>query len=127
MSPIVCEILAGHTEKLSQPAMSLTVTQCPVSDGSQAEDSSTTLDSTDIALSHSTRTEMMIVPQTENMGYSVRTLVEVEGPVSDGPCAGEPPILLGKAETEGDMATNGLELSDYVLTLSRVGNVELGI
>ena len=86
-----------------------------------------TLDSTNIALSHSTRTEMMIVPQTENMGCLVRTLVEVEGPVSDGPCVGEPLILLGKAETEGDRATDGLELSEYVLSLSRVGNADLGI
>ena len=70
---------------------------------------------------------MMIVPQTENMGCLVRTLVEVEGPVSDGPCVGEPLILLGKAETEGDRATDCLELFEYVLSLSRVGNADLGI
>ena len=127
MSSVVCEISAGHTEKLGRPATSSAVTQCPASDGSQAKDLPMTLDSTDIALSHSTRTEMMIVPQTENMGYLARTLVEVEGPVSDGPCIDEPPILLGKAETEGDRATNGLELFEYVLSLSRVGNADLGI
>ena len=81
MSSVVCEISAGHTEKLGRPATSSAVTQCPASDGSQAKDLPMTLDSTDIALSHSTRTEMMIVPQTENMDYLARTLVEVEGPV----------------------------------------------
>lgn len=127
MSSAVCETSTGHTEKLGRPVTSSAVTQCPVSYGSQAEGSLTTLDSTDIALPNSMRTEIMIVPQTENMGCLARTLVEVEGPVTDVPCVGEPPILLGKAETEGDKAINGLELSNYVLSLSRVGNADLGI
>jgi len=127
MSSFVCETSAGHTEKIGRPATSSAVTQCLVSDGSQAEDSSATLDSADAALTHSTRTKMMPVPQTENMGCLAKTLVEVEGPVFDGSYADEPPILLGKGETEGDRATNGLVLSDYVLSLSRVGTADLGI
>ena len=70
---------------------------------------------------------MMPVPQTENMGCLVKTLVEVEVPVSDGSHTDEPLILLGKAEIEGDRATNGLVLSDYVLSLSGVGTANLGI
>nr|POE99315.1 hypothetical protein CFP56_71118 [Quercus suber] len=73
MSSIVCETSASHTEKMGRPAKSSAVTQCLVFYGSQAEDSLATQDSADAALTHSTRIEMMPIPQKENMGCLAKT------------------------------------------------------
>ena len=69
----------------------------------------------------------MSVPLTENMVGLAKTLVKGKCLISDGSCADEPTITLGKAETEGDRALIGLVLSNYVLSPSRVGTEELGV
>ena len=47
--------------------------------------------------------------------------------VSDGSCVDEPPITMGKADTEGERALKGLVLSNYVLSSPRVGIEDLGV
>ena len=112
---------------MGHPSKSSVVTQCPVSDGSNAEDLPVTLDRADTAPICSTRTETMFDPQTENLGCLAKPSGEVKCLVFDGSCVDEPSIALGKAEIEDDRAFIGLLLSDYVLSILRARTEDLGI
>ncbi|KAF3968717.1 hypothetical protein CMV_007427 [Castanea mollissima] len=67
------------------------------------------------------------LPLTENLGCLVMTSVEVERLISDGSCADEPSVTLGKAEIGGDGALTGCVVSNYNSSPSRVGNEEVGV
>ena len=97
------------------------------SDGFLAEASPATWDKADTALFHTTRTDLVAIPPTELLGCLAETSVKAESLTSGGLCAVEPPSTLGKAETEGDRALLGLELSHYVLSPPRVGIKEWGV
>ncbi|KAK9992199.1 hypothetical protein SO802_027184 [Lithocarpus litseifolius] len=51
----------------------------------------------------------------------------VDCPFSEGFCADEPPMTLGKAETESFKESMGLFLSNLFLSLWRVGIADLGV
>lgn len=63
----------------------------------------------------------------EKVGCLPETSAEAGFRCSEGSHAGEPLFSLGKAEIEGDRASEGLELSNYILDPLRIGSEELGI
>ena len=97
------------------------------SDGFHARALPATRDRVDTTLFHTTRTDLVSFSPTELLGCLAGTLVEAESLFSGGLCADEPPSTLGKAETEGDRALIGLELSNYVLSPPRVRIEEGGV
>ena len=113
--------VVGQTEKYRVPAKVLEVHRDTFFDGFRAGDSPATLDRANIALFHTTRTDMEFVPPTEHMDCPVKTSAVAECLISIGHHADEPPFTLGKAKKEVDRAFNGLVLSNYALSPPRVG------
>ena len=95
----------------------------PFSDGSHAGASPATRDRANTAPFHTTRTDLVSFSPTEPLGC----LAEAESLFFGGLYAGVPLSPLGKAETEGDRALIGLELSNYVLSPLRIGFEEGGV
>ena len=60
------------------------------------------------------------------MGQPKKASMEVECPLSDGFRADESLMALGNVEIESDKASIGLFLSNFLLSLSRAGIVDLG-
>ena len=112
--------LAGQTEKFCVLAKVSEVHRDTFSDGFHVGDSLATLDRADIALFHTTRTDMESVPPTEHMDCPAETSAVAKCLISIGHRANEPSFTLGKAETEVDRAFNGLVLSNYALSPPRV-------
>ena len=96
-------------------------------DGFHAGASPVTLDRAVTALFHTTRIDLVSVPPIECIGCLAETSAGAEGLIFGALCANEPSFTLGKAETEGDWALKGLELSNYVLSPLRVGIKEWGV
>ena len=96
-------------------------------DGFHAGASPVTLDRAVTALFHTTRIDLVSVPPIECIGCLAETSAEAEGLIFGALCTNEPSFTLGKAETEGDWALKGLELSNYVLSPLRVGIKEWGV
>ena len=90
------------------------------SNGFHVETSLATLDSANTSLFHTTRSVLVSVPPSELMGCLIKTSAEAKSLIFGGLCTNEPLFTL-KAETEGDRALKGLELSNYVLSPPRVG------
>ena len=93
----------------------------PFFDGFHAGASPATLGRAVTALLHTTRTDLVSLSPSEHLGCLVETSVKAESLISGGLCADEPSFTLAKVETKGDRALKGLELSNYILNLPRVG------
>ena len=128
------DISDTQTEMLGRPAELAREVDGSVSGGFNAEESPTTPGKADTMQTHSFFTAMNSVcvhevaaPQAEAMGQPRNSFMEVECPLSEGFHAGEPPMTLGKAETESDRVSMGLFLFNLFLSLSRARIAELGV
>ena len=128
------DISDTQTEMLGRPAELAREVDGSVSGGFNAEESPTTPGKADTMQTHSFFTAMNSVcvhevaaPQAEAMGQPGNSFMEVECPLSEGFHTGEPPMTLGKAETESDRVSMGLFLFNLFLSLSRARIAELGV
>ena len=96
---------------------------------SSSSDSSSpvTRDRANIAPFHTMRIDLVSFSPTEPLGCLVETSTKAQSLFSSGLCADEPLSTLGKAETEGDRALIGLELSNFVQSPLKVGIKEGGV
>lgn len=127
-------ISVAQTEVVGRPAEPAREVTSSVSDGFHAKELPMTPGKADIMQTHSLGTVMssdcaheVAIPQTEAMGRLANSSMEVECPFSDGICADEPPMTLGKAETESDRVLMGLFLFNLFVSLSRAGIADLGV
>nr|POE81395.1 isoform 2 of phosphatidylinositol-3-phosphatase myotubularin-1 [Quercus suber] len=116
-----------QTEMSCAPAKASVKVGGPFSDGFHVGASLATRDRADTAPFDTTRTDLVSFSPTEPLGCLAETSAEVESLFFGGLRADEPLSTLGKAETEGDRALIGLELSNYVPSPLRVGIEEGGV
>ena len=124
---------AAQNEMLGRPAKPTTEVDSRVSTEFHAEESpmipgkaDTVRIHSSMAVTSSACARENSVPQIDAMGRPEKALMEVECPFSDGSRAIESPKALGNAEIESGKASIGLFLSNFFLSLSRVGIVDLG-
>ena len=115
----------GRSVVTISPAKGTEENRGSFSDGLHAGDPLATLDRTDLAFLHTTRTNMLSTPPTELMGSITETSAEAKCLFSVGFSAEEPQITPGKAETEVDRALEGLMLSNFILNPLRAGIEEV--
>ena len=118
---------------LGRPAEPTTKVDSIVSSEFRAEESPMTPSKANTIIIHSLMTMTSTdcahensIPQINVMGRPKKASMEVECPLSDWFRADEPLIALGNVEIESDRASIGLFLSNFLLSLSRAGIVDLG-